>query len=48
MGARENEQRKTLEEYEVDDILRRYLRLPDSAQIIRQTDGTILIIWEQR
>ena len=41
------EQRITLAEWQVDDILRRHLMLPDNAKIIRQIDGTILVVWKQ-
>ena len=40
------EQRMTLAEWQVDDILRQHLRLPDNAEIIRQIDGTILVVWQ--
>ena len=41
------EQRITLAEWQVDDILRRHLKLPDAAEIIRQINGTILVVWKQ-
>ena len=48
MGALENERRITLEEWQVDDIIKCHLRLPDDAELIRQIDGTIVVIWNQR
>jgi hypothetical protein len=44
-GALENEQRKTYDEDEVKDMVREHLRLPPDAEMIWQTDGSLLVIW---
>ena len=45
MGALDDERRKHLEPYEIENALREHLRLPYASDFIWQIDGSVIVVW---